>query len=514
MNAFNLDTKLPRLLARSALLGLAIAVTLSVSGCRLSPQPIEMSARRAALPQERAELTRGQELPTAPVTMDEAVARALEYNLDYRIKLMEEALADRNFDAARMDLLPRMTAAAGYTERNNDNASSSLSVITGRQSLEPSISSERERLTSDLGLSWNVLDFGVSYFQARQQADRTLVAEERRRRAIHLVMQQVRLAWWQAASAQELEPRVVPLLLQARAALEDSRRIEAERLQAPLETLNYQRQLLDIIRQLEAINEELVQAKPRLAALMSLEPGTAFQLAAPGPLSIPAIDAPVQMLEETALLNRPDLMEARYNERIGWMETRKAVARMLPGIEFSVGAHLDSNDFLLNDQWRDVGLRASWNLFNVLNYRNMKRSSQLQLEIAQQQKLAMSMAVLTQTQIAYRDYLGRKRQFELALELDGIDQKILGHTRNAARNDTQGKLQEVRASASALISELRRYQTYGALQGAYGQMLATLGIDEPTATLSVAYLEQLMQPPPAQALTSPGAQPVAGTQGP
>jgi hypothetical protein len=125
------------------------------------------------------------------------------------------------------------------------------------------------------------------------------------------------------------------------------------------------------------------------------------------------------------------------------------------------------------------------------------------------------MAVLTQTQVAYRDYLGRKRQFELALELDGIDQKILGHTRNAARNDTQGKLQEVRASASALISELRRYQTYGALQGAYGQMLATLGIDEPMAKLSVAYLEQLLEPQqPVQALTSPAAQPVAGTQGP
>ncbi len=27
------------------------------------------------------------------------------------------------------------------------------------------------------------------------------------------------------------------------------------------------------------------------------------------------------------------------------------------------------------------------------------------------------------------------------------------------------------------MSELRRYQSYGALQGAYGQMLATLGLD-------------------------------------
>ena len=34
----------------------------------------------------------------------------------------------------------------------------------------------------DLGLSWNVLDFGVSYYQSKQNADRLLVAQERRRK--------------------------------------------------------------------------------------------------------------------------------------------------------------------------------------------------------------------------------------------------------------------------------------------------------------------------------------------
>lgn len=55
--------------------------------------------------------------------------------------------------------------------RNNDLASSSRSVLTGRQSLEPSTSQDRRRATADLTASWNVLDFGVSYYQAQQQAD-------------------------------------------------------------------------------------------------------------------------------------------------------------------------------------------------------------------------------------------------------------------------------------------------------------------------------------------------------
>ncbi len=322
-----------------------------------------------------------------------------------------------------------------------------------------------------------MLDFGVSYYQAHQQADRVLAAQERRRKTIQLIVQQVRQSWWQAAGAQALGGKIEPLLALSRAALADSRKIEAERLAPPLETLNYQRQLLDLIRQLEAINDELSQAKPRLAALMNLEPGRPFELAAAGELVSPNISVPVDQMEETALLNRPELMEARYNERIGQLETRKALAKLLPGIEFSVGTHYDSNSFLANSSWRDLGLRVSWNLLNVFSAGSIKKTAELQSEIAHRQRLALSMVVLTQTQVAYRDYVGRKRQFELSSEQDSVEQRILVQTRNATSADAQGKLNEIRAAASALFSELRRYQSYSALQGSYGQMLATLGVD-------------------------------------
>ncbi|XLM21069.1 TolC family protein, partial [Chromobacterium piscinae] len=149
-----------------------------------------------------------QEPLTAPVTLQEAMARALKYNLDYRVKLMEEAMAQRQLDLSSLDMLPKLALAAGYTARNKDNASSSQNVATGEQSLVPSISSEKHDRTADLNLSWNVLDFGVSYFSAQQQADRVLILEQRKRRVAQQLMQQVREAWWQAAGAQRLQGRV------------------------------------------------------------------------------------------------------------------------------------------------------------------------------------------------------------------------------------------------------------------------------------------------------------------
>jgi len=264
---------------------------------------------------------------------------------------------------------------------------------------------------------------------------------------------------------------------EAEKALSDSRTAEQERLRSPMDSLNYQRQMLDIIRQLEAVRDELAQAKPRLASIMNLPPGSSFTLASPGQLQAPVISTDLNQMEELALLNRPELVEAQYQERISVLETRKAIARLFPGIEFTAGAYYDSNSFLVNNDWNAASLRVSWNLLNLFNIQNTRDAAEAQVEVARSQRLALNMAVLTQVHVTYRDYVNRKHQFERSVDIFGVDQRILGHTRNATRSSADSRLQEIHAGASALISELRLYQSYGALQSAYGQTLATLGVD-------------------------------------
>jgi outer membrane protein TolC len=469
-----------RLISRqrpARLLLLTALITAGLAGCAVQPQALTPQERQTSVSADRSAMTAQQEPVQGPITMEEAMARAIKYNLDHRLKLMEEAVAQRQLDLSRTDLLPRLALQAGYTGRDNQLASSSRDVVTGQQSLVPSTSTDRERVTSDLTLSWNVLDFGVSYYGARQQADRVLVAQERRRKVMHLLMQQARLAYWQAAGAQLLEGKVEPVLTLARQALDDSRKVEVERLRSPLEALNYQRQLLDMVRQLEAVRDDLAQAKPRLASIMNLEPGKPFSVQVASAMNPPRVSLPLARIEEAALLNRPELVEAQYNERIGLLETRKALAKLFPGVEVSLGGHYDDNSFLVHNQWTDVGLRVSWNLLNVLNASSIRGLAQAQLDVARQQRLALNMAVLTQVHVSQIEYLARLRQYEMAQQLNTVEQRILEYTRNASSANAQGKLEEVRAAASAMMSELRLYQSFGALQGAYGQVIATIGLD-------------------------------------
>ncbi|MGF6240211.1 outer membrane protein TolC [Paraburkholderia sp. GAS38] len=468
---------------RPALLALSLAVVW-LAGCSIKPVPFTDAERVQTAQTDRTSMFAQQQPVTGPITLDEAMARAIRYNLDHRLKMMEEALAQKQLDLSNFDLLPKLTAQAGYTTRNHPLASSSTDVFTNEQSLAPSYSTDKNDRTADLGFSWNLLDFGVSYYEAKEQADHVLVLEQRRRKVVQLMMQQVREAYWQATGAQRLRDRIAPLLAQAGAALDDSRQAQRENLRSPLDTLNYQHALLDLMRQLEEIRDQLEEAKPRLASLMNLEPGKDYTLAPPTDFAAPSFDMPIDQMEETALERRPELVEASYNERISVNETHKAMAKLLPGIELDLGTHYDSNSFLVYNAWRAAGISVSWNLLNVLNVKNIRGMADAQLEVAKTQRLALSMAVLTQVHVARSELAAKQRQFDLLKQMNDVDQQILEHTHNATEATAQGKLEEIRAATGAMMSELRLYQSYGELENAYGQMLATLGLDPIPDTVS------------------------------
>jgi outer membrane protein TolC len=470
---------------------IAAAAAPLLAACVVKPRPISPDAQAQQRDQDRESMFRDQEPITKPISMAEAMARAIRYNLEQRQKLMEEALSQHQLTLDNWALLPALTASAGYIANDTDQAASSRSVATNQQSLVPSTSEDRVRRTADLGTAWNVLDFGVSYFQAQQQSDRTLIMRERRRKVVQNLMQQVREAYWFALGAQSLEGKIEPLMQQVREALDNSRQIENERLSSPVETLNYRRQLLINLRQLESVRDELARGKPRLAALINVAPGQPFELVAPASMQEPELKGDLDAMENAALLRRPELIEARYSERISVLDTRIALARIMPGVELNIGANYDSNSFLVNNFWNDAGLRVTWNLVNILTYKQTKATAQAGVDVARAERLALNMAVLTQVHIAYRDYEGRKRQFELTQDLAQVDHSLFTHAQNASQTDAQGKLTSINAAVQSLFSDFRSYQDYGALQNAYGLMLATLGADPLPNSMAQIDIESL-----------------------
>lgn len=455
----------------------ASLLALAISGCAVTSEPIERSVSEQRAKSDLQGMYKDQEPLRGPLTLHQAMARAVKYNLEGRLKIMEEALAKRQLDLASFDMLPRMALDAGYVGRNNVNASSSQSVRTGTQSLEPSTSQDRDREVADLTMVWNVLDFGVSYISAKQQGDQRLIVQERRRKVINTIVQDVRSAYWRAMAAERLLKQIDSLMARVQTARDNSQTLSDQRIGDPVQSLGYQRSLIEATRQLEEQRRALSLAKTELATLINLPLGTQLTLATDDGYQIPELKVDLARLEQEALTSRPELREQDYQTRISAAETRKAMLRLLPGLEFSAGGHYDSNSFLVEQGWADYGVKVTWNLFNVISAPAAINVAKAGEEVATARRQAMSIAVLAQLYVANANYQEAMRQFKTNQQLSDIDGQIVGQLRNRHQAAGIGELELIQGELNNLQADLRRDLSYADLRNAYGQIFASAGLD-------------------------------------
>lgn len=447
-----------------------------LAGCSVAPRAIPEAEVRQRAQADLKAMYRDQEPVVAPISLEEAVARALKYNLDQRLKLMETALASGLAEVSRYDMLPSLMASAGYSRRSNDAGGTSVNIATGQVSLEPSTSQSRGHTTVGAEFSWNVLDFGLSYYRARQQADQVLVTEERRQRVVQNILQDVRSAYWRAVGAQRLTTQAEALQQRVQAALERSRTAEREGLLPPREALAYQRQLLDAVGALAARRNELAYARQELAALMNLPQGTPFTLVEASGPELRALPEDTAALEEMALASRPELREEDYRVRISRDEARRQVLALLPGLRLNAGYTRDSNTYLYNNGWFEGGVQVSLNLLKLLALPAVNQAAEAQRQVDDARRMALSMAVLTQVRVSVERYRIALHDLALARESATVDQRMASHMRATVHARADAELEQIRADVRALNAEYQRHAAYATAQNAFGRVYNSLGL--------------------------------------
>ena len=471
-----------------------VAAVMALSACTtVVPVPLTAAVLAPSNQADKVAMRKDVEPITAPLTMEEALARALKYNLDRRSKMMEEALALNQLEVTQFDMLPKLVAQAGYATRNNDRISESRNADTGAPSTSHFISQDTTHNLAELGFTWNLLDYGLGYYNTQQQSNRVLIAAEKRRKAMHLLMQDVRTAYWRAASAQILRTDVEKTIALAEDALSDSRKVETERVRNPLDALRYQRQLLENLRLLEAIDQELSSAQVELASLINAPIGQSIQIAKSDTKNVDAgvLKVSVQTMEEAALAQNADLREQHYNARMARDETRKTLVRLFPNVSFNYGIKYDSDSYLVNRNWNEAGLQVSFNLFNVLTGPTQIKLAEAGVVLADQRRVATQLAVLTQVHLARLQLLNARNQFDRADAIYATDVKIAEHVRNRESAQAQSKLDSVSNATAAILSLLRRYQALAQVQSAENRLLASMGLEPKIGSTSELTLAQL-----------------------
>jgi outer membrane protein TolC len=441
------------------------------------PQPYTADETRARVTADRARMYGDQEPVTGPITFTDAAARALKYNLDYRLKLMESALAADLRDVSAHEMLPRLVASAGYTGRTNDSGGTSIGIEDRQESLRASTSEERYRTVANLGLSWSLLDFGVAYYRNQQKSDQIMMAEERRRKVAQNVLQDVRNAYWRALGAQRLMPEVDALLARTDDALRKAREAETKGLLPRRDVLSYQRALLDSVNLLTVRRQDLEFAQAELAALMSLPPGSPMVLADSSEAPLPYLGVDVARLEQLSVENRPEIMEEWYRKRVNATDLQIAKAQLWPNVTLSAGYENDSNKYLYYSHWGATGVQVSVNLLRLLQLPALDAAARSQAETDDLRRVALSMAVLTQVRVGHVRYTLARQEVAFADENLRVDAGLLDYARAARSTSLGSELEVIRAEGRHLLARYEREAAYSRAQAAWGRLYNSVGLD-------------------------------------
>jgi len=300
---------------------------------------------------------------------------------------------------------------------------------TGEESLPDSTSQERQTETSSLSLTWNILDFGISYYTAKQNSDNIYIAEERRRKTVQNITQDVIDAFWKAWIAQTLSPKVEALLAETREALNESRRLVQKGVQNSSDALRTQGE----------------------------------------------ISQDYDELTNIALLNRPELREEDYRKRISQYDVKKAFLRYYPNLNLFASTNRDENDFLVNNAFSTVGVGITWDLLGIFQANSERKFREAQIDVADARRLALSMAVTTQV------YLSAIR-YELAIERYRAASELFEVRKNLEKNSSisgarVSGLDSLNARSASIASELRRSLAFAETQTAFARVVNSIGVD-------------------------------------
>ena len=84
----------------SAVRTAVVLLTLGLTGCGLQPTPFDGVERAEFASDKNERVVRDQEPVHGPISLYEAMARALKYNLDYHVEIMQKSLKIKELDLA------------------------------------------------------------------------------------------------------------------------------------------------------------------------------------------------------------------------------------------------------------------------------------------------------------------------------------------------------------------------------------------------------------------------------
>ena len=377
-----------------------------------------------------------------PIDMYMSMALALKYNYTGRMMRYQESILRAG--KSGYSQLPEIATNAGYVNTNYNETS------------------------PDLKVAWNVLDVSMLYYMNNDQTFKHSVSVEQSRKVIQNILQEARVLYWKALTAQRLLP-VIDDTIEHITLDVDEMNAQAKELaqngQTPTtEQLEKKRKYMEAVQKLSDLKRDMETAHERLASLMGLHPATEYKLVGKeyGNFALPDIRSNLSRLEWLALTNRPELKVHDL------LTSSDDLQMIIDNFRDDTDSNYTSNPSAYNQKWCSAAKQAS-----MAVYENA-RSGIDEKTLTELRRQRMTSLVLNQVYVAWARYMSAQEDYQIAMEIAGTSENIAEDI--TAANGSRAEKSQLEAMR-AITDETKAALSYVDLQDALGTLYATIGLD-------------------------------------
>lgn len=454
------------------------ALVLLLSGCKSFDDYQEERIAYAVKHFERAQYSDIK--PGQVLTLDECVRMAVKNNLDLKVFGLEEQVAKEMRTSEMLGMLPELNISNNLTGRTNTPASSSKQLHgdgPGTYSYSQSQDKTVNYLNVDLALS--VLDFGLAFFNTQQSQDRMLLRQQRTRRAEqNLVLDTVRV-YFQVAAAQRAINITNKLLEDCRNRYELIEKMGDSGQITPFRAFDEVRDFVDMEKRLTNYIRSYENSCVELRSLLGLYPDSGIKVDDSILDKVPEFTFPeMALMEQIALMKRPELYEIDMQKHINVLECRKTIVMMFPNVRMFVDFTNSNNSFLYHSTWWELGIRAAYNLLKLPQHISRYQAYSAQVDAEEARTYAQAIAVMAQVRIAHANLMATKERLDIDTKVNNAYRKNLKKAEGSSK--VSGELSQLELAHMRLATaetEIEKNLSLGNYYVAYFRVLNTLGIE-------------------------------------
>ena len=385
---------------------------LTLSGCKSYD---EYRNERAELAVKHFEAAKYRDtLDGKKMTLRECIDMAIKNNLELKVMKLEEQVAHEMKTAEMLGMLPELNVSNTFTHRDNTPASSSEKVGDTGLTYGYSTSSDRTLNYLNVDLALSVLDFGLAFFNTQQAEDRALMRNMRARRAGQNLSLDVVRTYFQVAAAQKAIRITTQLLEDCRDRYKLIEKLSKDRKITPFRAFEETRRFVQMEKRLTNYIRSYENSCVELRSQLGMHPAGTILVDDTVLNEVPDFDFPnIDLMEQIALLERPELYEIDMQKHINVLECRKTLIMMFPNVRIYGDFVNSNNSFLYHMSWYELGIRAAYNLLKLPQQISRYIAYSEQVDAEEMRAFAQAIGVMAQVRMAHANLIANKERFQI-----------------------------------------------------------------------------------------------------